>query len=80
MFDSPNGKVSLADLFNERSQLIVHHFMFSPNSPSNHLDSQDYFYIIYYKGYSLLIGAFCNLIGYFTDTYHCSYKIIVNVI
>ncbi|MFF3021244.1 DUF899 family protein [Gottfriedia sp. NPDC057948] len=50
IFDGPNGKVSLADLFNERSQLIVYHFMFSPNSPSNHLDSQDYFYIIYYKG------------------------------
>jgi predicted dithiol-disulfide oxidoreductase (DUF899 family) len=29
-FDSPTGKVSLADLFAGRSQLIVYHFMFDP--------------------------------------------------
>jgi predicted dithiol-disulfide oxidoreductase (DUF899 family) len=29
-FDSPNGKVSLADLFGDKSQLIVYHFMFDP--------------------------------------------------
>lgn len=29
-FDSPRGKVSLADLFGRRSQLIVYHFMFDP--------------------------------------------------
>jgi predicted dithiol-disulfide oxidoreductase (DUF899 family) len=29
-FDGPNGKVTLADLFNGRKQLIVHHFMFAP--------------------------------------------------
>jgi predicted dithiol-disulfide oxidoreductase (DUF899 family) len=27
-FDSPTGKVSLADLFGDKSQLIVYHFMF----------------------------------------------------
>src|SRR4029077_11080408 len=31
VFDGPNGKVSLADLFEGRSQLIVYHFMFGPN-------------------------------------------------
>jgi predicted dithiol-disulfide oxidoreductase (DUF899 family) len=30
MFDTPEGKVTLADLFAGRSQLIVHHFMFAP--------------------------------------------------
>lgn len=29
-FDGPEGKVSLADLFQGRSQLIVQHFMFGP--------------------------------------------------
>lgn len=29
-FDSPTGKKSLADLFGDRSQLIVYHFMFDP--------------------------------------------------
>lgn len=30
-FDGPNGAVSLADLFDGRSQLIVYHFMFAPD-------------------------------------------------
>jgi predicted dithiol-disulfide oxidoreductase (DUF899 family) len=30
IFDSPSGKVSLADLFAGRSQLIVYHFMLGP--------------------------------------------------
>jgi len=30
-FDAPEGKVTLADLFEERSQLIVYHFMFHPD-------------------------------------------------
>jgi predicted dithiol-disulfide oxidoreductase (DUF899 family) len=30
VFDGPNGKVSLADAFDGRSQLIVYHFMFPP--------------------------------------------------
>lgn len=29
-FDAPTGKKSLADLFGERSQLVVYHFMFDP--------------------------------------------------
>jgi len=29
-FDSPNGTKTLADLFDGRSQLILHHFMFGP--------------------------------------------------
>jgi predicted dithiol-disulfide oxidoreductase (DUF899 family) len=32
VFDGPNGKHSLADLFENRSQLIVYHFMFNPES------------------------------------------------
>jgi predicted dithiol-disulfide oxidoreductase (DUF899 family) len=30
VFDGPNGKVSLKDLFEDRRQLIVYHFMFDP--------------------------------------------------
>jgi len=30
LFDGPNGKVSLSDLFRDKSQLIVYHFMFGP--------------------------------------------------
>ncbi|HEY5894767.1 MAG TPA: DUF899 domain-containing protein [Chthoniobacterales bacterium] len=33
VFDSPNGKVSLLDLFEGRRQLIVYHFMFEPGDP-----------------------------------------------
>ena len=31
VFDGPDGKVALADLFDGRSQLIVYHFMFGPS-------------------------------------------------
>lgn len=30
VFEGPNGKRTLADLFDGRSQLIVYHFMFGP--------------------------------------------------
>src|ERR1700719_4552375 len=30
VFDTPDGKKTLADLFDGRSQLIVYHFMFGP--------------------------------------------------
>src|SRR5687767_15933211 len=30
-FDTDDGKVSLADLFKGRSQLLVYHFMFGPD-------------------------------------------------
>jgi predicted dithiol-disulfide oxidoreductase (DUF899 family) len=30
LFDGPDGKVTLADLFEGRSQLLVYHFMFGP--------------------------------------------------
>ncbi len=30
VFDGPNGKETLADLFSGRSQLVVYHFMFGP--------------------------------------------------
>jgi predicted dithiol-disulfide oxidoreductase (DUF899 family) len=30
VFEGPNGKESLADLFDGRSQLVVYHFMFAP--------------------------------------------------
>ena len=29
-FDSPKGKISLADLFHGKSQLVIYHFMFGP--------------------------------------------------
>ena len=30
VFDGAEGKVTLADLFDKRSQLIIYHFMFDP--------------------------------------------------
>src|SRR5579872_1984385 len=30
VFDGPNGRETLADLFEGRSQLIIYHFMFGP--------------------------------------------------
>ncbi len=33
VFDGPDGKVSLQELFDGRSQLIVYHFMFGPDWP-----------------------------------------------
>ena len=30
-FDGPDGEVALADLFEERTQLLLYHFMFGPN-------------------------------------------------
>src|ERR1700676_180327 len=30
VFDGPNGKVTLADLFDGKSQLIIYHLMFGP--------------------------------------------------
>lgn len=32
VFDGPNGKESLSDLFGKRSQLVVYHFMFAPEA------------------------------------------------
>jgi predicted dithiol-disulfide oxidoreductase (DUF899 family) len=31
VFDTPQGKVTLADLFRGKSQLVVYHFMFGPD-------------------------------------------------
>jgi predicted dithiol-disulfide oxidoreductase (DUF899 family) len=31
VFDGPNGKVSLSDLFRDKSQLIIYHFMLGPD-------------------------------------------------
>jgi predicted dithiol-disulfide oxidoreductase (DUF899 family) len=31
VFDTPDGRKTLADLFDGRSQLIIHHFMFAPD-------------------------------------------------
>src|SRR5688500_18392970 len=31
VFDGPNGKVSLLELFEGRPQLLVYHFMFAPD-------------------------------------------------
>jgi len=31
LFDSPEGKVTLAELFDRKSQLVVYHFMFGPD-------------------------------------------------
>src|SRR5215467_13004458 len=34
VFDGPKGKETLAELFDNRSQLIVYHFMFAPEWPA----------------------------------------------
>ncbi|MGH7516750.1 MAG: DUF899 domain-containing protein [Gemmatimonadales bacterium] len=36
VFEGPDGKASLLDLFAGRRQLIVYHFMFDPNDPVYH--------------------------------------------
>jgi predicted dithiol-disulfide oxidoreductase (DUF899 family) len=36
VFEGPGGKVRLLDLFEGRRQLIVYHFMFSPNDTEGH--------------------------------------------
>jgi predicted dithiol-disulfide oxidoreductase (DUF899 family) len=33
VFDGPDGKASLLDLFDGRRQLLIYHFMFDPNDP-----------------------------------------------
>jgi predicted dithiol-disulfide oxidoreductase (DUF899 family) len=38
VFDGPNSKETLADLFSGRSQLIIYHFMFGPGWPGVYLD------------------------------------------
>ena len=34
VFDTPEGKQTLADLFDGRSQLVIYHFMYGPNAGS----------------------------------------------
>ena len=50
VFDGPNGKETLAELFGEHSQLIIYHFMFGPGWDegcpgcsflSDHIDGAD---------------------------------------
>src|ERR1700726_2080058 len=36
LFDAPNGKETLGDLFEGRSQLIIYHFMFGPNDKAGY--------------------------------------------
>jgi predicted dithiol-disulfide oxidoreductase (DUF899 family) len=31
VFDTPEGKKTLAELFGNNSQLVIHHFMFAPD-------------------------------------------------
>ena len=37
VFDAPEGKVTLADLFAGRSQLVIYHFMFGPDQRTGHV-------------------------------------------
>src|SRR5258708_6617842 len=40
VFDGPNGKETLADLFGGKSQLIVYHFMLGPDWEAGRLSSR----------------------------------------
>src|SRR5437870_3565696 len=66
-FDGQNGKETLADLFGGKSQLIVYHFMFGPESEERpgasafYKDGADnifHTYSTYARGLDILIGAY----------------------
>ncbi|KAJ6143945.1 hypothetical protein N7471_003398 [Penicillium samsonianum] len=40
-FDTPDGEKSLGDLFDNRKQLIIYHFMLGPGEHRGHLRSRD---------------------------------------
>lgn len=80
VFDGPNGKESLADLFDGRSQLIVYHFMFGPgwsagcpscsyladhfDGPTIHLANRDVTFAVISRGPIAEIQAFKNRMGW----------------
>ena len=49
-FEGPRGKVSLVDLFEDRPQLILYHFMFGPNQDAG------------CTGCSMMVDQFCPLV------------------
>jgi len=80
VFDGPNGKVSLADLFENRSQLIVYHFMFGPNwsegcpscsylgdhfdGPASHLNARDVSFAVISRAPLEQLQAFQKRMGW----------------
>jgi len=81
VFDSPRGRVSLADLFGNKSQLIVYHFMFDPtwsqgckscsfvadhyNGLVEHLAHRDISFVTVSKASIEQIEAFRKRMGWF---------------
>src|SRR5216683_3335978 len=80
VFEGPNGKETLADLFGGRSQLIVKHFMFGPGWKEGcvgcsfeldhvdgilvHLAQQDISYVVVSRGPLAKIEAFKRRMGW----------------
>ncbi len=80
IFDGPNGKVSLSDLFREKSQLIVYHFMLGPGWEQGcpgcsfvsdhvdgalaHLNARDVAYTAVSRATPPEIAAFKNRMGW----------------
>lgn len=80
VFDSPEGKVTLADLFGGKSQLIVYHFMFGPgwkegcphcsfwadhyDSVNHHLGQRDTTFVVVSRAPLKKIQAFKKRMGW----------------
>ena len=80
MFEGPEGKLTLADLFDGRSQLIVKHFMFGPHWEEGcvgcsfevdhvggalmHLEHHDVSYALVSRAPLAKIEAFKNRMGW----------------
>ncbi len=80
VFESPEGPVSLSDLFNGRSQLIVYHFMYAPgdkdgcpgcsfvcdhvDSARQHFEHNDVAYAVVSRGPSADFQAFKKRMGW----------------
>lgn len=80
VFEGPSGKETLAELFGKRSQLIVYHFMFSPEWDEGcphcsfwadhydgmvvHLDHRDATFVVISRAPLAKIQAFKNRMGW----------------
>ena len=80
IFDGPNGKETLADLFADRSQLVVYHFMFAPdwdggckscsfwadnfNSIVAHLNQRDVKFVAISRAPLAKLAAFAKRLGW----------------
>jgi predicted dithiol-disulfide oxidoreductase (DUF899 family) len=86
-FDTPHGRASLADLFGEKSQLVVYHFMLAPGKDAGcrhcsfwadnfdgtpvHLARRDVAFVAVSRGPIAKIEAFKKRMGWHFDWVSC---------